>query len=63
VLNDMSPPESPGSATAVEAAGLPAVMIAEDEAGSLRAQLEAIQEAMARLEWEAASTATSHLEA
>jgi hypothetical protein len=63
MLNDMSPPESPSSATVVEAVGPPAVMIAGDEAGSLRAQLEAIQEAMARLEWEAPSTATSRPDA
>jgi hypothetical protein len=60
VLDDVSPPEFSGGATAVEATTPPVVAMAEDEASCLQAQLEAIQEAMARSEWETATATTSH---
>ena len=63
MLDDMSPPESPGGVAVVEAAAPTAVTMAEDEASHLRAQLVAIQEAMARSEREAAAAMTSHADA
>ena len=63
MLDDVSPPESPGGATAMEAAASLVVVMAEDEASLLRAQLEAIQEAIATSEWEVAATMASHAEA
>ena len=62
MLDDVSPPESSGGVAAVEATALPTVAIARDEASRLRAQLEAIQEATARSEREAAAAAASHAE-
>ena len=48
MLEDVSPPTSPGGVVAVEPVALLAVVMVEDEASRLRAQLETIQEAMAR---------------
>jgi hypothetical protein len=45
VLNDLSPPELLGDAAEVGAVASTAAALAEDEAGRLRAQLEAVQEA------------------
>jgi hypothetical protein len=63
MLDDVSPLESSGDATVVEATALLAVAMVEDEASRLRAQLEAIQEAMARSEREADRAVASHVEA
>ena len=63
MLDDASPPASPGGVAAVEATTPLAVMMAGDEASHLRAQLEAIQEVMARSKQEAAAATASHVEA
>jgi hypothetical protein len=63
VLDDMSPPKSPSNATTVNVVGLPPVTIAKDEVSRLQVQLEAVQEAMTRSEWEAACAMASHAEA
>ena len=63
MLDDVSPPESPGGAMAMEVVASPVVMMAKDEASLLRAQLEAIQEAIATSEWEVAAAMASRAEA
>ena len=63
MLDDVSPPESPGGATAMEAAASLVVVMAEDEASLLRAQLEAIQEAVAKSKREVATVMASHAKA
>jgi hypothetical protein len=66
MLDDMGPPPSPESqdgTAAVEATAPPVATMVEDEVGRLRAQLEAMQEAIARLEREAATGRASHAEA
>ena len=63
MLDNVSPPKSPCDAMAVEVIAPPLVTMAEDEASHLRAQLVAIQEAMARSEREAAASVASHAEA
>lgn len=61
MLDDASPPESPGAAA--EAMAPLTVTVVEDEVSHLRAQLEAIREAKAQSEREAADAAASHAEA
>jgi hypothetical protein len=63
VLDDVSPPASLGGVAVLEAIAPLAVAMARDEASRLQAQLEAIQEVMARSEREAAAAVTSHDEA
>jgi hypothetical protein len=63
MLDDMSPLESSGDATVVEAIASSAVTMAEGEASRLRAQLEAVQEATSRSEREAAHAMACHVEA
>jgi hypothetical protein len=63
VLDDVSPPASPGGVVVVEAAALPADTMVGDEASHLRTQLEAIQEAIARSEREAGAAVASRAEA
>ena len=59
----MSPLRSPGNTVVVEATASLVVAMAEDEVSHLRAQLEAIQEAMAELEREVAHAMASRAEA
>jgi hypothetical protein len=63
MLDDVSPLESSCDATVVEAIASSAVAMAEGKASRLRAQLEAVQEATARSEQEAAHAMACHVEA
>jgi hypothetical protein len=65
MLDDASPPRSKllGRATTVEVAAPPVATMVEDEASHLRAQLEAMQAAIAWSKWEATTTRASHVEA
>ena len=63
MLDDMSPPESPGGVAAVEVVAPPVVAMDGDEASRLRVLLEAIQEATTRLEQEVATAVASRAKA
>jgi hypothetical protein len=63
LLDNVSPPESPGDATAVEVVAPSLVVMAGDEASRLQAQFEAVQEATTGSEWQAACAMASHAEA